>query len=400
MSERYRAGCTDQRADDDPFVVNGLLVRDAVRRPGRAATGRRYSHRSRTYSAAASSASPSVAWSDRSHLPGVHVRRGRPRPCLPSVRFVAIRSTVPSSHGLSRRRSSASTEMTVSEAAQTCRLRTCATGRSARGGMRRVPVRAVLGTAEATRGHFRSAEVASLCTHWNGQIGHGSEWSTRTDGSRGRRVDVERVRDVRVCSRLDERSAGHDVDADASRNFVSRFGIGDAHRRDMATGANAVTLVEPMPAPRLSPAAAVALLRILRSASDADRQSRACRVRSRRSQVAHSLLRMRRFAFYGRVSTEDQQDPAASRQWQLSRAEQLIEPAGGTVVEEFFDIGLSRSVPWKRRPAAASLLDSVQEPAPRVRRGRHRRAAARVLRQPVRPDVSGLRPLRDRSVGP
>src|SRR4051794_24642727 len=74
---------------------------------------------------------------------------------------------------------------------------------------------------------------------------------------------------------------------------------------------------------------------------------------------------MRRFAFYGRVSTEDQQDPAASRQWQLRRAEQLIEPAGGTVVEEFFDIGLSRSVPWKRRPAAASLIDSFKN----LRRG-------------------------------
>ena len=71
---------------------------------------------------------------------------------------------------------------------------------------------------------------------------------------------------------------------------------------------------------------------------------------------------MRRFAFYGRVSTEDQQDPAPSRQWQLRRAEQLIEPAGGTVVEEFFYIGLSRSVPWKRRPAAASLIDTFKNP--------------------------------------
>jgi site-specific DNA recombinase len=49
----------------------------------------------------------------------------------------------------------------------------------------------------------------------------------------------------------------------------------------------------------------------------------------------------RRFAFCGRVSTEDQQDPEASRNWQLSRARTLIEPAGGEIVEEFFDIGLS-----------------------------------------------------------
>ena len=40
-----------------------------------------------------------------------------------------------------------------------------------------------------------------------------------------------------------------------------------------------------------------------------------------------------RFAFYGRVSTEDQQDPASSRQWQLARATSLIEPHGGVAVE-------------------------------------------------------------------
>lgn len=59
-----------------------------------------------------------------------------------------------------------------------------------------------------------------------------------------------------------------------------------------------------------------------------------------------------RFAFYGRVSTEDNQDPQASRNWQRSRAQTLIEPASGRIVREFFDIGLSRSLPWKRRPEA------------------------------------------------
>ena len=39
-----------------------------------------------------------------------------------------------------------------------------------------------------------------------------------------------------------------------------------------------------------------------------------------------------RFAFYGRVSTEDNQDPEASRNWQRSRALSLIEPAGGVIV--------------------------------------------------------------------
>ncbi|WP_213456551.1 recombinase family protein [Rhizomonospora bruguierae] len=69
-----------------------------------------------------------------------------------------------------------------------------------------------------------------------------------------------------------------------------------------------------------------------------------------------------RFAFYGRVSTEDQQDPVASRNWQITRATGLIEPAGGIIVAEFFDIGLSRSLPWKRRPHAARLLDALADP--------------------------------------
>src|ERR1700676_3232726 len=63
-----------------------------------------------------------------------------------------------------------------------------------------------------------------------------------------------------------------------------------------------------------------------------------------------------RFAFYGRVSTEDQQDPASSRNWQLARSRQTIEPVDGVIVEQFFDIGQSRSLPWKRRPEAARLL--------------------------------------------
>ena len=66
------------------------------------------------------------------------------------------------------------------------------------------------------------------------------------------------------------------------------------------------------------------------------------------------------FAFYGRVSTEDQQDPASSKQWQLSRAEALIEPHGGKVVTEFFDIGQSRSLPWKRRPESLALLEAFK----------------------------------------
>lgn len=69
-----------------------------------------------------------------------------------------------------------------------------------------------------------------------------------------------------------------------------------------------------------------------------------------------------RFAFYGRVSTEDQQDPEASRGWQLRRARSLIASVNGIIVEEFFDVGLSRSLPWKRRPEAARLLASIAGP--------------------------------------
>jgi site-specific DNA recombinase len=69
-----------------------------------------------------------------------------------------------------------------------------------------------------------------------------------------------------------------------------------------------------------------------------------------------------RFAFLGRVSTEDQQDPESSRAWQLSRARALIEPKGGEIVEEYFDIGQSRSLPWQRRPRAGALLDELKNP--------------------------------------
>src|SRR5665213_2825001 len=71
---------------------------------------------------------------------------------------------------------------------------------------------------------------------------------------------------------------------------------------------------------------------------------------------------MTKFAFYGRVSTEDQQDPTSSKQWQMSRATALIEPHGGKIVAEFFDIGQSRSLPWKRRPESLALLEAFKRP--------------------------------------
>lgn len=71
-----------------------------------------------------------------------------------------------------------------------------------------------------------------------------------------------------------------------------------------------------------------------------------------------------RFAFYGRVSTEDAQDPAASRAWQLRRANDIISSVSGEVVAEYFDLGQSRSLPWKRRPEASRLLADLAQPRP------------------------------------
>jgi DNA invertase Pin-like site-specific DNA recombinase len=68
-----------------------------------------------------------------------------------------------------------------------------------------------------------------------------------------------------------------------------------------------------------------------------------------------------RFAFYGRVSTEDQQDPEASRNWQLGRAKALVDKHG-EIVAQYFDVGQSRSIPWKRRPEATRLLAAMRNP--------------------------------------
>jgi DNA invertase Pin-like site-specific DNA recombinase len=69
------------------------------------------------------------------------------------------------------------------------------------------------------------------------------------------------------------------------------------------------------------------------------------------------------FAFYGRVSTEDQQDPESSRAWQLTRSRALIEQRGGEIVTEYFDVDDSRSIPWQRRPHATALLADLRNPS-------------------------------------
>jgi len=68
-----------------------------------------------------------------------------------------------------------------------------------------------------------------------------------------------------------------------------------------------------------------------------------------------------RFAFYGRVSTEDYQDPVTSRARQRDQAAALV--AGfGLIVAEFFDVGWSRVLAWSRRPQAAALLAALADP--------------------------------------
>ena len=68
-----------------------------------------------------------------------------------------------------------------------------------------------------------------------------------------------------------------------------------------------------------------------------------------------------RFVFYGRVSTEDWQDPVTSRARQRDQAAALV--AGhGRIVAEFFDTGYSRTLAWARRPQAAALVAALADP--------------------------------------
>jgi len=68
-----------------------------------------------------------------------------------------------------------------------------------------------------------------------------------------------------------------------------------------------------------------------------------------------------RFVFYGRVSTEDWQDPVTSRARQREQAGALVR-GHGRVVAEFFDAGQSRTVAWGRRPQAAALVARLTDP--------------------------------------
>lgn len=69
-----------------------------------------------------------------------------------------------------------------------------------------------------------------------------------------------------------------------------------------------------------------------------------------------------RFAFYGRVSTEDWQDPGSSLARQREQAGALVR-GHGIIVAEFFDVGESRTVAWGRRPQAAALVAQLADPS-------------------------------------
>jgi DNA invertase Pin-like site-specific DNA recombinase len=83
--------------------------------------------------------------------------------------------------------------------------------------------------------------------------------------------------------------------------------------------------------------------------------------RSGRRRVGGPARGGLRFVFYGRVSTEDWQDPVTSRARQWEQAEALVRGAG-VIVAEFFDIGQSRAVAWGRRPQAAALIAALADP--------------------------------------
>lgn len=102
-------------------------------------------------------------------------------------------------------------------------------------------------------------------------------------------------------------------------------------------------------------------------ASWADRQPGPNRSRSRTTVNADAIGL--RFAFYGRMSTEDFQDEASSRAWQRQAAGELV--AGyGRIVAEYFDVRCSRRVAWTDRPRAAALLAALADSGRGVRRGR------------------------------
>ena len=69
------------------------------------------------------------------------------------------------------------------------------------------------------------------------------------------------------------------------------------------------------------------------------------------------------YALLARTSTEDNQSPEESLKWQEHRGGLVIRDTGRIAVV-FHDKGLSRSIPWKRRPEAQALLNEMRHPRP------------------------------------
>ena len=67
-----------------------------------------------------------------------------------------------------------------------------------------------------------------------------------------------------------------------------------------------------------------------------------------------------RFVFYGRVSTEDWQDPVTSRARQREQAGALVR-GHGQIVAEFFDVGQTRKLAWACRPQSAALVAQLAD---------------------------------------
>ena len=100
-----------------------------------------------------------------------------------------------------------------------------------------------------------------------------------------------------------------------------------------------------------------------------------------------------RFAFYGRVSTEDWQDPVTSRARQLAQAVMLV--AGrGVIMAEFFDTGRVPDAAVAAASAGRRSGGGARGPGPGVGRDRDRGVRAGVLRQPVRVHGAAVRALR------
>jgi len=88
-------------------------------------------------------------------------------------------------------------------------------------------------------------------------------------------------------------------------------------------------------------------------------EARSRRRRGARRETGSAVVGLR-FAFHGRTSTAELQDPVTSRAWQREMAESVISGCG-VITSEFFDVGCSRRVRWARRPRAAALLERAQE---------------------------------------